>query len=157
MATHKFLGMILSAMAATAIAGSALPPEAQRAKQILDATGVRGGLLVHVGCGDGRLTAALHAGPSYLVQGLDTDARAVRQAREHVQKLGVYGPVSVELFDGKRLPYAENLVNLVVAEDLGGVATEEAMRVLAPGGTLYARQGGRWTKSVKPHPQNTDE
>jgi len=34
----------------------------RRAKQILNATNVKGGLIVHIGCGDGKLTAALRAG-----------------------------------------------------------------------------------------------
>jgi outer membrane protein assembly factor BamB len=130
---------------------------ADLARQIRKATDVRGGLIVHVGCGNGRLTAALRAGESCLVHGLDTDADAVRQARRHIRRLGVYGPVSVERFDGKRLPYAGNLVNLLVSEDLGGVPMAEATRVLAPGGTAYVRQGGRWTRAVKPRPGNTDE
>jgi len=129
----------------------------EQARQILEATGVRGGLVVHLGCGDGRLTAALRAGESFLVHGLHTDAAAVERAREHIRGLGVYGPVSVDRFDGKRLPYVDNLANLVVAEELGGVATHEAMRVLAPGGALYARQDGRWTRAVKPRPEDTDE
>ncbi|MHC4543956.1 MAG: outer membrane protein assembly factor BamB family protein [Planctomycetota bacterium] len=129
----------------------------QRAKQILNAIGVKGGLIVHIGCGDGKLTAALGAGESYLIHGLDTDAQAVRDARRHIRKLGVYGPVSVERFDGKRLPYTDNLVNLVVAEDPGGVTTAEAMRVLAPGGVLYIKQGDLWKKTIKPRPKNIDE
>jgi len=129
----------------------------QRAKQILDVTGVQGGLIVHLGCGDGRLTAALHAGESCLVHGLDIDAQAVQNAREHIRKLGIYGPVSVEHFDGKRLPYAQNLVNLVVAEKLGGVTMAEAMRVLAPDGVLCTRKNSRWSKTVKPRPKTTDE
>jgi outer membrane protein assembly factor BamB/ubiquinone/menaquinone biosynthesis C-methylase UbiE len=129
----------------------------QRAKQILDVTCVKGGLVVHIGCGDGKLTAALRGGESYLVHGLDSNAQAVKAAREHIRKLGIYGPVSVEEFDGKRLPYAENLVSLVVAEDLGGVTMAEAMRVLAPGGILYVKQDGRWRKTIKPRPKNTDE
>ncbi|HUT91899.1 MAG TPA: PQQ-binding-like beta-propeller repeat protein [Thermoguttaceae bacterium] len=131
--------------------------EADLARQILEDTEVNGGLIVHLGCGDGRLTAALYAGESYLVHGLDTDGEGLRQAREHIRELGIYGPVSVDRFDGKGLPYAENLVNLVVAEDLGSVATEEVIRVLAPGGVLYARQDGRWKKTVKPRPKNIDE
>ena len=47
---------------------------AQQAQAILDAGGVQGGLVVHVGCGDGKLTAALHANDRYLVHGLDTSA-----------------------------------------------------------------------------------
>ncbi|MEA3226648.1 MAG: methyltransferase domain-containing protein, partial [Planctomycetota bacterium] len=129
----------------------------RQAKQILDATGFKGGIIVHLGCGDGKLTAALRADESYLVHGLDTDTRAVRGAREHVRKLGIYGPVSIEQFDGKLLPYTDNLVNLVVAESLAGVPKDEVMRVLAPGGVLYARQNGRWNKTVKPRPENIDE
>ncbi len=39
------------------------PPidHAALAREILDATGVRGGLVVHLGCGDGKLAAALRA------------------------------------------------------------------------------------------------
>ena len=37
-------------------------PEGDLARQILEANDVKGGLIVHLGCGDGRLTAALHVG-----------------------------------------------------------------------------------------------
>jgi outer membrane protein assembly factor BamB len=137
---------------------SAQPPDAhQKAKEILDASGLTGGLVVQVGCDDGKLTAALHADEHYLVQGLDTDAQAVQTAREYIRKLGVYGLVSVERFDGRHLPYVDNMVNLVVAEDLGKVWMAEAMRVLAPGGILYTKQDGRWEKLVKPRPSDIDE
>ena len=74
-------------------------------QEILDSTGVAGGLVVHVGCGDGKLTAELHANARYLVQGLDTDADNVDGARRHIQSLGLYGKVSADRFDGRRLPY----------------------------------------------------
>jgi hypothetical protein len=38
---------------------------------ILAATGSKGGLVVHVGCADGKLIAALGAGDGCVVQGLD--------------------------------------------------------------------------------------
>ena len=57
---------------------SPLSAEKIQARQILDATGVHGGLIVHLGCGDGRLTAALRATDAYLVHGLDADARQRR-------------------------------------------------------------------------------
>ena len=96
----------------------------QKAKQILDTTGIKGGLIVHIGCGDGKLTAALRANDSpagdpfrgYIVHGLDTEAKNVAKAREHIRSLDLYGPVSVDRFDGKRLPYIDNLVNRVVAD-----------------------------------------
>ena len=52
----------------------AKPAERARAREIIDATSVAGGLIVHVGCGDGKLAAALGDGDSYLVHGLDADA-----------------------------------------------------------------------------------
>jgi len=129
------------------------------AKQILQETGVKGGLLVHVGCGKGNLTAALRAGDNYLVHGLDADAANVEAARRHVRSLGLYGPVAVERWTGERLPYVENLVNLVVVEPLGPVAPKQAemMRVLAPGGVAYVKKGKTWTKTVKRRPKEIDE
>ncbi len=152
-------GLLSLAVLASVTAAGAADGGAERAlaQQILEAAGFQGGLIVHIGCGDGTLTAALRARESYLVHGLSADAGAVRQAREYIQKRGAYGPVSVERFDGKRLPYVDNLASLVVAERLGDVPMEEAMRVLAPGGTAYVKRGGPWTKAVKPRPGNTDE
>ena len=128
-----------------------------RAEQILDETGFKGGLIVHIGCGDGKLTAALHASDNCIVHGLDTKAENIVTAREYVRSRGLYGPVSVDGFSGMELPYVDHLVNLVVAENLGDVPISEVLRVLAPGGTLYARQNGRWQKTVKPWPKNIDE
>ena len=86
--------------------------EEDQAQQILAATGVKGGLVVHLGCGDGKLTAALGRGGSYVVQGLDADKQAVGMARKNIEALGLYGKVSAELLSGDRLPYLDNLVNL---------------------------------------------
>jgi len=134
-------------------------PAAEQARQILEATGVRGGLVVHLGCAGGELTAALHASDAYLVHGLDTDAADVATAREAVRSRGLYGPVSVARWtDTAHLPYAANLVNLLVVEDLGGVPMAEVLRVLAPQGVAYIRQGdGQWAKTVKPRPAEIDE
>ncbi len=129
----------------------------QEAGQILEATGIKGGLIVHIGCRDGRLTAALWANDSYLVHGLDTDADNIRQAREYICSLGLYGRVCVEQFAGKALPYIDNLVNLVVSEDLGDVSIDEVLRVLCPNGVAYIRMGQRWTATVKPRPSQIDE
>jgi len=68
-------------------------PNIHQARQILAATGVNGGLVVHFGCGDGKLTAALRANDSYRMHGLDADPANIDQARRHLQTLGLYGPV----------------------------------------------------------------
>ena len=99
------------------------------AQQILKETGIQGGFIVHVGCGDGTLTAALHLNDSFIVQGLDTDAKHVEAARKHIASLGLYGKVTAEPWDGGRLPYIENFVNLVVVSEGCRVAEEEIMRL----------------------------
>ena len=135
-------------------AGEAL---ADPAGEILEATGIEGGLVVHLGCGDGQLTASLAATDRYLVHGLDPDADHVATAREHIRKLGLYGRVSVEQWTSSRLPYADNLANLLVAENLDPVTMQEAMRVLVPGGVAYVKQGGAWSKTTKPWPAEIDQ
>ena len=112
-----------------------------KAQNILESTGVSGGLVVHVGCGDGRLTAALGASENYVVHGLDTAPSAVETARARIQSLGIYGDVSVDRWSGERLPYADNLVNLLVLDRAGAVDRGEIMRVLAPGGKAVFLEG----------------
>ena len=141
-------------------AGVAQASGTRDAREILEASGVRGGLVVHVGCGDGRLTAALRTNDRYVVQGLDTNEENVAKAREYLLSLGCYGKVSIRRFDGRRLPYAENMVNLVVASGECQVASEEIARVLAPGGVAFflnrqsAIENRKW---VKPWPEEIDE
>jgi len=132
-------------------------PQERQARQVLNATGLKGGLVVHIGCGDGKLTAALCANDSYIVQGLDANAENVEKAREHIRSLGLYGKVSAQLFSGDRLPYADNLINLIVSEDLGKVPMDELMRVLAPNGVAYIGKEGNRTKTIKPWPKEIDE
>jgi outer membrane protein assembly factor BamB len=141
-------------------AGSALAAEdnpQQQASTILAATGTTGGLVVHLGCGDGQLTAALKAGDGFLVHGLDDNTESVDAARTNVRKLGAYGSVSVDVLSGTRLPYAENMVNLLVSEDLGKIAMKEVLRVLVPNGVAYIKEDGHWAKTVKPWPADMDE
>ncbi len=128
-----------------------------QAEQIFADTGVKGGLIVHLGCGDGRLTAALHAGEGYLVQGLDKDAGNVAKARAHVQSAGLYGRVAIDRLPGDSLPFIDGFANLVVAERLGSIPMAEVLRILAPNGVAYIKEGDSWTKTVKPWPKEIDQ
>ncbi|MEA3225221.1 MAG: class I SAM-dependent methyltransferase, partial [Planctomycetota bacterium] len=119
-------------------------------EQIKKQSDVQGGLIVHLGCGDGDLTATLGAGDAYIVQGLDTDAEKISAARARIKSEGRYGNVSADVFDGKNLPYIDNLVNLLVSEKLGDVPMSEVMRVLAPGGVAGIKRDGKWNMHVKP-------
>lgn len=120
-------------------------------------SGVRGGFVVQVGASDPAITATLRLNESYQVHGLSVDAAAVRKSRAELHARGLYGPVSVEQFDGKALPYIENLVNLIVAEDPGQVSEEEMLRVLVPDGVALVRHGETWRRIVKPRPEAIDD
>ena len=110
-------------------------------KDAVQESGIKGGVVVHLGCGDGSQTADMLLNSSYLVHGLDTSADNIATARAYLRSRNLYGPVSVAQYDGKLLPYGDNVVNLIVAETLGDVPVEEAMRVLTP-----LRRPGCWRR-----------
>ena len=149
--------LFISAAVLNAADSPGLGREDVLARKILEDTGLKGGLIVHLGCGNGKLTAALRPTESYLVHGLDADAANVEEARRHVRSRRLYGPVSIDRLGSTRLPYIENFANLVVAEDLGGVPMEEVMRVLCPNGVAWVKQGDQWKKTIKPRPKEIDE
>lgn len=158
----KHTVLILTTLSLAFAAGSlhAAPSDADAAKQakdILAQSGVKGGFVVHVGSGDGKLTAALKVNDSYQVHGLDASADNVKAARESILKSGGYGPVSVDTWNGKDLPYAEGTVNLVVVEDGAKVSPQELDRVLTPLGVSMVKEGGAWKKTQKPWPQSMDD
>ncbi|MFP4056779.1 MAG: PQQ-binding-like beta-propeller repeat protein [Candidatus Brocadiia bacterium] len=113
--------------------------------------------MVHLGCGDGTLTAALRATARYVVHGLDGDPANVAEARRHIRSLGLYGSVSVRQLERAGLPYADNLVDLLIAHDAGAVPMDEILRVLSPGGVACVRSDGQWHKTTKPWPKSIDE
>ena len=133
----------LTAILLTAPATNAEQAE-EKAKDILNATGVKGGVIVHIGCGDSRLTAALRANDSFLVHGLDTDGIDIAKARVYLRAKNLYGQVSVAKYDSRTLPYRDNLVNLIVADTLGNVPTQEALRVLTPLSVMIVGGNRSW-------------
>ena len=142
-----------------ALAVGANAAEPDRVREILETTGVTGGLVVHVGCGDGELTAALRADGRFLVHGLDTDAGNIEAARKHIQSLGQYGQVSVQPWAGDRLPYVDNFVNLIVVSGQWPVDRAELLRVLCPGGVavfLDPKSKIQNPKLAKPWPADID-
>ncbi len=131
------LVLILAGRGATAAAEEAREPS--------------GGLLVHVGCGSGeRLIEMASKGP-WLAHGLEKDEARVEAGRKLIRARGMAGIVSLETWIGKDLPYADNLVNVLLADD-PRVTRNEALRVLAPGG--LARLRGQAIR--KPWPKEMD-
>ncbi len=131
----------------------------EEAGEILRTSGVRTGLCVRVGTTDGAVEMGLANGARILVHGLALDEKSLAEARRNIQAKGLYGLASVELAASlDPLPYADNLVNLLVADaPLPALPDQEILRVLAPNGTACLRKGGSWTKTVKPWPSEYDD
>jgi hypothetical protein len=144
---------------------------AAKSSDLAKAAGVQGGLIVHVGCEDGKLTAALAVGGHAVVQGLSENAATVAAARQQVKSAGKYGETSVAAYDGKHLPYVAELVNLLVVTKPGGLSAAEIKRVLVPGGLALVKAGQKvaglettpakgldgWRAYRKPRPKTIDD
>ena len=140
-----FAGCALGAFGATRPAG----PDVTR--------GFDGGVVVHVGCGDGRHTLELGQGGTWVVRGLDRDPDKIRAARERIAGAGRYGPVSVAVWRGGGLPFVNNSIDVILLDNGAEVAPEECLRALRPGGKVCFQKGGMWQHFLKEHPRNTDE
>ena len=116
--------------------------------------GTPGGVLVHVGCGDGEQTLTMLQQGRFLVHALDRDSENVAQTRARAAAAGVSGRISVETLAGSRLPYVDSLVNTIVATSECGIDRSELMRVLVPGGKLIGPAG---PPMLKPLAVETDE
>ena len=146
------LAIILAAQCAAATAPST--------HEAIGATGVAAGLCVLVG-GDGEQAISLCNHGRMLVHVLALDDAACAAARRRINDAGLYGLASVATWRGGRLPYADNLVNLLVADcdALGQIAPAETemLRVLVPGrGAGWLRRGGSWQAIRKPMPKVFD-
>jgi outer membrane protein assembly factor BamB len=110
------------------------------AEWLVEWAGCDKGLCVHVGCGTGELVGALAQQGEFFVEGLESDRDRVTSARNHLA--ATYGVTSVRQSSLKGLPYAENLVNLVVADNVAehGTPLNEILRVLRPGGAAIVGQ-----------------
>ena len=145
----------LALLAAVAFAVHGAEPT--DAAGILQQTGVRGGLAVVVGCDNPDLAAGLIKGTVFTVVALDPDPAKVAAAREALRAKGLHGPASVMRWDGERLPFAANLVNLIVLAGEREVERAEIERVLVPGGAVFnpSDPGDRTWR--KPRPADLDD
>ena len=129
----------------------------QSAAEMAGSSGIQGGLVVHVGSSGGPFNTDLLANDSFVVHRLCGDRHDTAEAREYLKQQNLYGKVSVQHWNKQYLPYTDNLVNLLVAEDLGDVSMDEVIRVLAPGGVACVKSGDSWKKTVKPWPEEIDQ
>jgi len=125
--------------------------------ELLREAGIERGIVVRLGCRDVGASGDLHADGRYVVQTLDRDLDKVVAARKRIEAAGCYGPVSARVLGGEKLPFADNLINLLVVDDPPGVSEEEMFRVVRPLGIVMTRQGDEWKQAVKPWPDGMDE
>lgn len=120
-----------------------------------DTTPPGGGVVVRIGCDDPAALRSLSRHDARIVHGLDTDAEAVAKAREYLTSKKRYGRIFVGRFDGKKLPYADNLVNAVITTSPPSQELQaEIGRVLVPRGVLLC---GADEVYRKPVPKEIDE
>ncbi len=124
---------------------------------ILKTAQVAGGLCVHLGCGDGSLSAEVAVQGKFIMHGLDADPAAIKSAQTMLMSKGLYGQVSVEHWTATTLPYADDVVNLIIVDKPGQVPLDEINRVVCPGGVVLLRENGKWVRTVKARPGDMDE
>jgi len=144
--------------------------EALLAQHLLSKVEASKGLCAVLGCGDAKLVLALVRSSGLLVHVIEPNGATVAAARKALDIDGLYGTrVIVEQGRFDRLPYADNLLDAVVAvslsdQTLGNVPLPEVLRVLRPRGKAIIgraklRGGGReglsaarlekWVRAVK--------
>ncbi|MAD79752.1 MAG: hypothetical protein CMJ50_02750 [Planctomycetaceae bacterium] len=112
------------------------------------AAGLHGGLVVQLGANDTQAASRQSLTGRYLIHVLDPDAEKIQSARSRLRQDGHYGLAWAEQpVDRDRLPYADNMVNLIVVRDYT-VGVEELSRVLTPDGTVVVTDANVLPKSL---------
>ena len=102
----------------------------------VSASGLQGGLVVQLGSSDVTTATELSKTGRYLFHVLDTNAKNVNAAQQQIHNDGHYGLSWAEHTQNpNRLPYAENVVNLIIIHDYS-IPVAELLRVLTPGGAI---------------------
>ena len=98
-----------------------------------DKTPYSAGVIVRIGCEDPEKFISTSRDQACIVHGLYTDAKRAAKARDYLQSKKRYGRIFISTFDGKKLPYAENIVNAVVTKSPPSEELKtEITRVLVP-------------------------
>ena len=113
-----------------------------------------GGFVVVSGCSDTGFIEGFGL-KGRIVQAMDTDSAAIEKVRRQLHAKKLYGALSARRFDGKHLPYIDNLVNLYVKLESFEVTDDEIRRVLTPGGRAINAEGK--TLFAKNRPVEMDE
>ena len=158
--SRRWLLCVALATVSSAVAGAAAVPGAgamMQAAELVRASGAPGGICAVVGMKDAELALALAKQGSFVVHALYADPKLCGQMRRAIRANGLYGTVSADVLEEGRLPYTDNLVNILVLGPGLRLPQEEVLRALAPLGTAFAEKDGGWTKTSKPWPAEIDD
>jgi len=123
------------------------------ANELRAADGFTGGIVVHLDANGSQLSIDLAQGENVQLHVLERSAKTLAASRKLLFAKASYGQSSAMQYDGKNLPYSDNLVNLIVCEQKSTVPDAEILRVLRPLGTAFIN--GR--KITKQWPEDIDE
>lgn len=137
------------------------PVGAGVSEDAVKSTGIDRGLAVVVGDLDGTPLELARRG-SFVVENLRRDWSAVYAQREAFARAGVFPLANAQYVrDFTRLPYAPQLVNLLIIDldALGSTAPDgaEIRRALVWGGKAYVKRGGKWSVTDKRMPDDVDQ
>ncbi|MCW8132853.1 MAG: PQQ-binding-like beta-propeller repeat protein [Planctomycetota bacterium] len=130
------LAFLLACSAQALRPASAAENDADLAAFAVKASGADKGLCLVIDPDGAGPVAALAKASRLYVQGIVWDAKRVDPARKDLAAAGLAARGSVAFSEANHLPYADNLINLVVCANWGRtpVPLDEVVRVLAPGG-----------------------
>ncbi len=118
----------------------------KQAARIVADSHAGGGVCVVLGAEDANLAIALAKQGPFVVQCLAGSAGLTATLRNRIHSREMYGTVTARTLTGRRLPYTDNLINiLVVRSEEGlrnrGISARELLRVLAPLGIVHIAAG----------------
>ena len=112
--------------------------------------GSTGGLLVALGRQETEPLQRLAAEGRYLVQIVQFDAKAAERLRKELASTPAYGMISVLYRRPQRLPYAENLVNVVwIGRGTPPSLADEIARVVRPLGEVVCPNDRQWSRALE--------
>jgi outer membrane protein assembly factor BamB len=127
---------------------------ADTASDLLQKIKFSGGVILHIGSGNGELSNSLYKSKNTLIYGLEKSASKITKARNAAYDQGISGKVTYSQWNSEFLPFAQNFINLIICEEK--VDQKEIMRVLAPYGTALIKKGNTWEKLYKEYPSTMD-
>lgn len=135
--------ILLSLLLSATLSLGAAPPKDMGIDARIENGDIPGGICVVAGFPTAGQAMALAESDGFVIHALFRTEEEVKKAREAIQTAGLYGRVSADRWQSNRLPYTDNLINvlLINGQDEDRPSYEEAKRVLAPLGWVEYQEG----------------